>query len=512
MSYVLGASFSNVQHSFNSPTYFVAFAVQTTRKFELEEIKTKEEMQEDHEFNKNLFDLSIVENEINRFKDMTVKSSIIKLTKAKRKEFNDDLSFILYGFLKAIESVRSSRLHIASEGFEKCYLHVPLDSNGKGLVVEDLEYFNHPISKYNIRFQKKGEFDPILELARLGAWFEYLDMMRRKPAFINKQISKNENLQFVQFLRLIWNSPPIESYPDSFVGYPRMVLKTQNDTYDLIIHPGTQLDLFAISQACSGLGNGLNVPRCKRASAREPFGSLSLHGGFEKCRLCSEDSRGSLCLYQKPKCDGKEIQCRDKVFATQVCDAEFSVYLTLYKTKIKVGRAIKSRIIGRLIEQCAFDGLVFYPIPGLPLADHLEERLVVLLGETATDLGMEEVSAFTEKVTSKERFEHILSLGMNTNIQTRRDNIYDRITDILKTVNSPEAAYLSALEQRKVHLSRNWIGCKGTGLNENSAVRDFLFRRISGNVTGVVGSFIIVDDGAYDTTKMEGYINGVSVK
>jgi len=512
MPYVLGASFSNVQHSFNSPTYFAAFAAESTRKSELQGIKTKEEIQKDPEFNKNLFDLSMVENEINRFKNLTVKSNIIKLTKKDRKEFDDDLSFIFSGFLRAIESIRSSRLHIASEGFEKCFLHIPLDPEGNELVIEDLDYFNHPISKYNVKFQKKGEFDPILELARLGAWSEYLDMMRKKQPFINKQISENKHFQFLQFRRLVWNSPPIESYLDSFVGYPRMILKTQNSMKDFVIHPGQHLDLFPVVRACLGLGNGVELPKCRRSSVREPFGSLLLNERFEKCRSCSENSTGSLCLFQRAKCDGKEMKCGDRIFVSNVCHGEFCVYVTLYDNKIKVGRGMESRIVGRLIEQGAFDGLVFYPIPWLPFADHLEEKLANLLKKRASDLGTAEVSQVSERITSEERFGNIVSLCMNDNVQTRRDKIYDRIVEVLSSMDNAEAAYLLALERRKVHFGKNWVGYREKRLNSNDFVRNTRFRRIQGKITGVVGSFIIVDNKAYDTSKMEGYIIGVPSK
>lgn len=512
MPYILGASFSNVQHSFNSPTYFVAFAIELTRKSELQGIKTKEEIQKDPEFNKNLFDLSMVENEINRFGNLTARSKPIRLAKKNRKEFENDLDFMLHGFLKAIEYIRSSCLHIASEGFEKCFLHIPLDPEGKELVVEDLDYFNHPISKYNIRFQKKGEFDLILELARLGAWFEYLDMMRRKRPFINKQISENKHFQFLQFCRLIWNSPPIESYPDGFVGYPRMILKTLNTTEDLVIRPGQHLDLFPIARACLGSENGLDVSKCKRSSAKEPFGSLLLNEKFEKCMSCSKNSVGPLCLFHRARCDGKEMQCGDKAFVGNVCHSEFCVYVTLYGNKIKVGRSMESRIVGRLIEQGAFDALVFYPIPWLPFADYLEEKLAKLLKSRAPNLGIAGVDRISEKITSEERFENIVSLCMDVTAQARRDKVYDRIVEVLSSMNNTEVAYLLALERRKVHLGKNWIGYRENRLNSSNLVRDFQFRRIHGKITGVIGPFIIVDDKAYNTSKMEGYVTGVPNK
>jgi hypothetical protein len=512
MPYILGASFSNVQHSFNSPTYFIAFAIESTRKSELQGIRTKEEIQKDPEFSKNLFDLFMVEYEINRFRNLTVRSELIKLAKKNRKEFENDLGFMLAGFLKAIESIRSSRLNIASEGFEKCFLHIPLDPEGKELVVEDLDYFNHPLSKYNIKFQKKGEFDLILELARLGAWFEYLDMMRRKRPFINKQISENKHFQFLQFFRLIWNSPPIESYPDGFVGYPRMILKTLNTTEDLIIRPGQDLDFFPIARACAGSENDLEVPKCKNSSVKEPFGTLLLNEKFEKCTSCSQNSIGSLCLFHRARCDGKEMQCGDKAFIGNVCHGEFCIYVTLYGNKIKIGRGMKSRIVGRLIEQGAFDGLVFYPIPWLPFADYLEEKLAKLLKSKAPDLGIATVDRVSEKVTSKERFENIISLSTNATAQARRDKIYDRIIEVLSSLNNAEATYLMALERRKVHFGKNWIGYRENRLSSSDFVHDIRFRRICGKITGVVGPFLIVDNKAYNTSKMEGYVIGVPNK
>jgi len=91
MPYIVGASFSNVQHSFNLPTYFVAVAIESTRKPMLENIKTKEELKEDQEYKKNPFDLSKVEYEISRFQDFIIRSKVIELTKKDRKKADNDL-------------------------------------------------------------------------------------------------------------------------------------------------------------------------------------------------------------------------------------------------------------------------------------------------------------------------------------------------------------------------------------------------------------------------------------
>lgn len=509
MPYILGASFSNVQHSFNLPSYFVAVAIESAGKSLLENIRTKEELLEDPEYMRNPFDLSKVENEINRFNDVVIKSKVIKLTKRDRKKAGNDLSLILEGFLKAIQSIRSADLYIASEGFEKCYLHIPLDPKGKELVVEDLDYFRHPLSRYKPKFQRKGEFDKILELARLCAWFENFNMVRRKRPFINKQIRQSHDFEFFRVHKLVWNSPAIESYPNSFVGYPRMVVKTQHDMTGFLIRPNEYLDIFPISPACSGVQRRLDAPECVRASSKEPFGTILSNRKFEKCRFCMENVKGTLCLFQKPRCDGREMPCGDRTFVSQVCHADFCIYVTLYNNKVKVGRSIKSRIIGRLIEQCAFDGLVFYPVPSLPFADYLEEKLVSLLKDNISHFRVEEVTRITERITSEERFRNIPLLYKNVEVQENRNMTYDRILEVLNSLDSPEATYLLSLEQRRVNLSTNWRVTDGTNLDHNNLVDEFRFKRIKGNVAGVIGSFVLVNDKAYDLTKMEGYIIGV---
>jgi len=512
MPYILGASFSNLQHSFNLPTYFVAVAVDSARKSMLENIRTKEELQEDPEYKKNIFDLSKVENEINRFNDLVIKSKVIKITKKDKKKAGSDVLFILYGFLRAIQSMKSSDLRVASEGFERCFLHVPLNLEGKELVVEDLDYFRHPLSEYKPKFQRKGEFDKILELARLHVWYENLSMVRRKRPFINKQITLSQNFEFFQIRKLVWNSPPIESYPNSFVGYPRIVIKTQNDMKDILLCPNNKLDIFPVVPACSGLEKGLDIPVCLRASLKEPFGYILSSEKFEKCRFCTENVKGSLCLFQKPRCDGKEMLCNDRPFISRICHADFCIYVTLYNNKIKVGRSIKSRIIGRLIEQCAFDGFVFYPVPWLPFADYLEEKLVDLLRDNISDFKVKEVSRITEKITSKERYENIMLLYKNPDVQEKRKVVYDRIVEVLNSLGNPEATYLLSLEQRRVNFKKNWKAPDEMNFDWNNFIYEFRFKRIRGKVTGVIGSFIILDDKVYDTTKMEGYIVGVPRK
>lgn len=508
MPYILGASFSNLQHSFNSPTYFVAVAVESAGKPELENITTKDEFVEDSEYKMNPFDLSRVENEISRFEGLVIKGKIIKLTRRYREKGSDDLSFIFDGYLRAIESTKSSNLYLASEGFEKCYLHVPLDRKGNELAIEDLDYFRHPLSKYKIEFQRKGDFDKILELARLHVWFENSNNVRRQKPFINKQITTNRNYRFFQINKILWNNPPIEFYPNNFVGYPRMVVKTRYSMKDMLIFPGKTLDIFPISLACSGRARSLDVPMCVQASPKKPFGAILSDGRFEKCRLCAENMKGSRCLFQKPKCDGKQMLCDDRVFISQVCHADFSIYITLYDGKIKVGRSLKSRTVARLIEQCAFDGLVFYPVPWLPFADYLEEKLANLLKNNITGLKEFDVSGITEKITSKERYEHAMSLCENVDVELR-DAIYSKLVELLNSLDCPEAIYLSSLEQRKINLQKNWIVPKRINLGPNDLVEELRFKRIRGSVAGIIGSFIIFNNKVCNTTELEGYIVGV---
>jgi hypothetical protein len=455
MPYTLGASFSNVQHSFKLPAFFVAMAIRSDRKPLLRNLRTKDEIMEDPEYEKNPFDLHELENEISRFEDLIIKSKVITLSKRYRKKVDNDLSFILDGYLKVIRSISSSNLYLASEGFEKCFLHIPLDQEGKELAVEDLSYFHHPLSKYKVKFQRKGNFDRILELARLYAWFENSNLVRRQPAFINKQCRTNINFDFLQIHKLVWNNAPIEYYVDGFVGYPRLIMKTKNGMTDTLVSPEAHIDIFPISPACLGTGTGIDAPKCLQASFKKPFGAI-LSGKFEMCPLCIKHAEGSLCSFQKPKCDGIRMLCNDRKFISGVCHSDFSVYVTLYNDKVKIGRCMKSRVVGRLIEQCAFDGLAFYPIPWLPFADYLEEKLTSLLRDNMCDLKEHKISRVTETIRSTERYEHTVSLCENSD-ERERDSIYEKIIDLLKSLDSPEAVYLSSLECRKINLKENWI-------------------------------------------------------
>lgn len=507
MTYTLGVSFSNVQMSFGLPMYFVAVAVESSRKLALREVKTKDEFQEDPEYKKNPFDLTEVEKEISRFQNLIIRSKLVRFGKRDRNKADDDISFFLNGYLRCIESTKSSNLRLSSEEPEGCFLHIPVDREGKELAIEGWKYVNHPLFKYNIKFQRKGECERILELARLRAWYENFNMVRRKSPFLNKYLTSNSDFRFLQIRKLVWNSPPIESYPNSFVGYPRMIIQTRQGMEDILISPGTHLRFFPFSRACSGVENGLDEPTCLGKSQKKPFGTLLSGGTSEQCKTCSEASRGVKCLFQKPECDGKKMSCKNRGFVSRVCHSDSCIYVTIYNDKVKVGRSLKSRIVGRLIEQCAYDGLVFYPVPWLPFADYLEEKLVELLNENKSGFQTQEVSRATERIPSEDRYSSIVSLRNGDPHQ--RDKLYDEIVELLNSLKCPEANYISNLENRKVNLKRNWKVCDPLDLKTDSLVDDFQFKKVEGEVTGVVGSFIILDEEVYDTTKMEGYVVGV---
>ncbi len=507
MTYTLGVSFSNVQMSFNLPTYFVAVAVESSRKSALKDIKTKEEFQQEPEHKKNPFDLTEVEKEIDRFQNLVIKSNIVKFGNRDRKKANGDISFFLNGYLRCIESTRSSDIRLTSEQPERCFLHIPVDREGKELAIEGLKYVNHPLFKYGIEFQRKGDCEDILELARLRAWYENFNMVRRKSPFLNKYLIHNSDFRFLQIRKLVWNSPPIESYPNSFVGYPRMIVQTRQCMQDVLIRPGTHLRFFPFSRTCSGVENGLDEPTCLGKSPKKPFGTLLPGVTSEQCAQCSDASRGVRCLFQKPECDGKKMSCKNRGFVSRVCHSDSCIYVTIYNDKLKVGRSLKSRIVGRLIEQCAYDALIFYPVPWVPFADYLEEKLAQLLNENISDLKMQEVSKATERIPSQDRYSSILSL-INTD-PCRREDLYDEIVVLLNSLTCPEAIYISNLENRKVNLKRNWKVRNPLDLKMDNLVDDFQFKKMEGEVTGIIGSFIILNEHVYDATKLEGYVVGV---
>jgi len=506
MPYIVGASFANVQHSFEAPMILRALAISSQQADKLQTVKTKEEINT-ADFKKNLLDLSVIEKELRKFKRITLQSDLILCPKKDRKKFGSPESFIYEAYLNALESLRIANPLLLSEGFEKCFLHVPMDQTPKELPV-GLSFFNHSLSKHNVTFQKPPECEPILQLARLSVWFENLNVIRKNDNFVNKQIVDNISFRFVQVHKLVWNSPPLESYSDSFVGYPRLILKSRTTTEDLIIRTGDIIDLFLVMRACTGVDSEYFVSRCKQSSARKPFGAFLNNSKFEKCPECNSAIKGPGCLFQRAKCDGKKLQCKNRKFANDVCHSDFCVYITFYMNKLKVGRSMASRVIGRLIEQGAFDALIFYPIPELPFADYLEVQLTKLLQENLNILGVSSIRKVGERVTSKERFLHISSTYNNNKARLNREKMYDKILEVLCSLPNKEAVYLSSVERKKVMFNKSWIlpnnneFCKHLSTN-------LKFHSIKGRVNGVAGPIVIVGDKTYDFSKIEGYVVGI---
>ena len=55
---------------------------------------------------------------------------------------------------------------------------------------------------------------------------------------------------------------------------------------------------------------------------------------------------------------------------------------------------------------------------------------------------------------------------------------------------------------------KNWIGWKTNDFDQSNFVRGTQFKSIKGRVNGVIGSFAVIGNKTYDTSKMEGYIIG----
>jgi hypothetical protein len=507
MTYVVGASFANVQHSFDCPMILQAFAISSEQTAKLENIKTKEDLN-NSELQANLFDLSVIQHEISRFKKCVLKSKVILIPKKDRKKFDNPSSFIFKSYLMTLESLRSENPLFASEGFEKCFLHVPLDQEAKELPV-GLGFFNDPLSKYNVKFQKHPDCNSILELARLAVWCENLNLLRRQQPFINKQIRENVNFHFFQVYKTVWNSPLLESYSNNFVGYPRLILKSRNGTEDLIIKSGQTINLFPIVRACLGVEDEFMVPRCNLSSTKHPFGSL-LENGKEKCQTCLDASRGTDCLYQRAKCNGTNLSCQNRKFSNDVCHADFCIYMTLYDNKLKVGRSIESRVVGRLLEQGAFDALVFYPIPELPFADYLEVQLAKMLVENLPIPGISKIERIGERVTSKERFGHISSVYRKKPSYEERTKIYDKVIAFMGSLKNNEAAYLLSVERKKLRFGKNWL--LPAEQNFEHLESNLRFHHIKGKIMGFAGPFVIIDEKAYDFSKLEGIVVGIPIQ
>jgi len=469
-------------------------------------IKTKEDLFPDPR-NLPQFDLSILENELIRYKKYVVSYKIVDVEKPKSDSggVSETPERFLDGYLETIKAILSSDLMIVSEGIMNFYAHVPINEDGETITVQKSLYSSHPIFKYPLTFQSKNSFNEFMHLARLFAVYEYLKKRRLLRRYINSYV-KNTGDNLLHVTRIFWKSPNLQHYTDSFVGYPDIIVKTRTEFKKISLVPGREINIFPIARFCLGITDELKNESCIQSSNRRPFGTLLTgKGTFERCLSCREKSIHIRCLYQHPKCDGSQVLCHNNSFAGNVCNGNFSIYLSIFGDILKVGRCIFSRTVGRLLEQSAFDGLIFYPINSIDAAHNIEREVATYLRGQVKRLNRYKINRVARRVKTEDRFEHVKLLSKN-NGSSERGDAYEGIKHLLGKTNRPEIYSLLALESRKIDLAENWFIDENLEIDQTVLSKEIQFKRIKGKIEGIVGPFLFVNKKAYNLNNLQGFV------
>jgi len=151
-----------------------------------------------------------------------------------------------------------------------------------------------------------------MKYASLYATLEYLKRRRALRYFVYGQTKKEPDLW--QISSLLWKSPKVQFFSDSFVGYPSLILHDFSTYRTIELVPGKEIDIFPIARFCRGVSSNGDVERCTKSRASKPFGILMKDATFDTCSSCSKKTMNFRCLYQKPRCNGVKVKCRNTHF------------------------------------------------------------------------------------------------------------------------------------------------------------------------------------------------------
>jgi len=508
---VLAVSFSNIQHYWGLPTYFVGLVFYSGSESSLPPFKTKDAFLNSNDL--PTFDLFEVQSQLESLKKLIVVQKILALKKNEWSVLDRNYTLIINQYLnvyeKVIRQIFSSNFIVASQGLERCFFHVPLDYNGNELSVQKSLFSSHPIFKYPVAFLSKSTSNKFMQIARLVSWYKFLDKRRSSRRYINYYIRKNGEENHVQAIRMVWKSPQIEKYADAFVGFPNLIVRTNNGMNKIDLIPGSKIDILPIARFCLGpMAEFESNTLCLRSNEKKPFGTLLSPKGLDRCRDCSKRSLGIRCLYQKPKCDGSQVICGNEFFAGAICNGPFSVYVSIFNETLKVGKCIESRTVERLIEQSALDGLVFHPITSIMAAYIIEDKLSRYLKKNLKELRPYGIIKVTKNIRTELAFEQVKCLLKEdkSKEKKRREKVYNKVKYLVSKSVDPKVRILSAIESRIISFDRNWLIDENLELDRYNLIKDPHCQRIKGKIDGIIGSFIFVDGKVYDLGSLGGYV------
>jgi len=285
-------------------------------------------------------------------------------------------------YIKMLNILRASHLRVISGHIASIEIR-PIESvdsrTRKWTRIDFTEGFLGKIHDFTahlkvLDWRSKDEDKRLLEVAKILARLEYERLRYFGPENLIHTVRASPE-QYLQIIRTKWDSPFVEDYSSGQVGVPTIVIKDQRPPFlhHLSLERGARLSLVPLGKFCRGGENRQEILPCSYSSTNNPFGLPLAGSSNEQCHKCRKLFEYAMCLYRKPLCSGYEAACGNKQFAGNVCCGLFGLYVARFGQDLKVGTAVLSRLVGRLLEQGPGSALLVYPLEGIMTAHTLEK-------------------------------------------------------------------------------------------------------------------------------------------
>lgn len=353
------------------------------------------------------------------------------------------------------------------------------------------DFLNHLHSfSPNCKIIEKGA-DRLLEIAKILSRLEYERKRSLGKDYITSKI-RHEPLAHLQIIKIRWDSPPIHEYDNGIVGLPALVIRKPEppSIQHIYLTKGTYLSFSPLAKFCKGSQSGQIAVPCQYSDGANPFGLPLIGSSSEQCNKCRRLSEYSICLYRKPLCNGYEVKCGNKVFAGNICCGLFALYVIRLGKDLKVGTAILSNVLGRLLEQGAGDGLVFYPLESIMAAHVLEKVVKERLANSMESLKGFGVENVYRRTPPKQEVLNDFLQNWHRSDEKLLEMARSEISEVHTQIDGLHMD-LSQTEHKICKLRDNYIKPVSMGFVDSKSTP--FFQSIKGSIAGYRGSYLFLD-------------------
>jgi hypothetical protein len=367
------------------------------------------------------------------------------------------------------------------------------------------DFLNHLYDfSANCRIIEKGT-DRLLEIAKILSRLEYERKRFFGEDYVTSRI-RREPLAYLQIVKIRWDSPPIHEYDDGIVGLPALIIRKLDppSIQHIYLTKGMHLSFTPLAKFCRGSQSGQIAVPCQYSDDINPFGLPLIGSSSEQCNKCQKLSEYSICLYRKPLCNGYEVKCGNKVFAGNICCGLFALYVIRLGNDLKVGTAILSNVLGRLLEQGAGYALVFYPLESIMAAHALEKVVKERLADSMQSLNGFGVENVYRRAPPKQEVLNDFLQNWHRSDEKLLEMARSEISMVHTQIDGLDMD-LSQTEHKICKLQDNYI--KPVTMNFIDLKSTPFFQSIEGSIAGYRGSYLFLDsEEIVDLDRLQGFV------